>query len=228
MNLDTGELPLYWYRFPNSLGRRLANAHQEFVREVLRINRDSARLRPVHVTFGSSGRMGTGHVPSQEARAARFREICEWFIREVLGALVEHLTERGIRGDKTIKEFQKIAGEFVCEAFKHNWRHGYAGGDDDKLFWNYANETIEIQTANLRSLFNTVRPLQKRKLDPKVQRIKAKVRQLRKEGCDCKSICNRLGSYERPPRAGWRDLSWPAAYKRHTAAVTKWLSEACS
>ena len=96
--------------------------------------------------------MGTGHVPSQKARAARFREICEWFIREVLGALAEHLSERGIRGDKTIKEFEKTAREFVHEAFENNWRFGYAGGEEDKLFLSLANEVVENKIAHLRSL----------------------------------------------------------------------------
>jgi hypothetical protein len=63
--------------------------------------------------------------------------------------------------------------------------------------------------------------------DPKVQRIKNQVRNLRKEGLDYKSICDRLGDSDRPRRAAWRHLSWPIAYKRHTSAVTKWLSEAC-
>jgi hypothetical protein len=65
------------------------------------------------------------------------------------------------------------------------------------------------------------------KTDAAVQSIKKKVRELRKQGLDCRSICDRLGTTQRPPRATWRDLSWPVAYKRHTSAVTKWLSEAC-
>jgi hypothetical protein len=67
-----------------------------------------------------------------------------------------------------------------------------------------------------------------RKLDPTVERIKVKVRELRADGCDFKSICARLGESERPPRATWRNLTWPVAHKLHTAAVTKWLSEACA
>jgi hypothetical protein len=74
---------------------------------------------------------------------------------------------------------------------------------------------------------NRKRP-RKGKTDPTVQRIKKKVRELKKEGLDYRSICDRLGSRERPPRAGWRDLPWPRAYQKHTSAVTKWLSEACS
>lgn len=74
---------------------------------------------------------------------------------------------------------------------------------------------------------NRKRP-RKGKTDPTVQRIKKRVRELRKEGLDYSSICDRLGSFDRPPRAGWRELPWPRAYRRHTSAVTKWLSEACS
>jgi hypothetical protein len=64
--------------------------------------------------------------------------------------------------------------------------------------------------------------------DPAVQHIKQKVRKLRAEGVDYKSICDRLGETERPPRAAWRGFAWPVAYKKHRSAVTKWLSEACN
>jgi hypothetical protein len=66
------------------------------------------------------------------------------------------------------------------------------------------------------------------KTNPVVQRIKKRTLELRKAGLDYSSICDRLASTERPPRAAWRDFSWPVAYKRHTSAVTKWLSEACA
>lgn len=67
-----------------------------------------------------------------------------------------------------------------------------------------------------------------RKTDPAVRLIKKQVRELREAGLGYKAICDRLGSGDRPPRATWRELPWPVAYKRHTSAVTKWLSEACS
>jgi hypothetical protein len=44
-------------------------------------------------------------------------------------------------------------------------------------------------------------PKRTRPGDPRVQRIKKKVRKLRKEGLDYSEICTRLGSGERPPRA---------------------------
>jgi hypothetical protein len=68
----------------------------------------------------------------------------------------------------------------------------------------------------------------KRKTDPEVQQIKEHVRKLRKGGLDYREICDRLGTAKRPPRASWRDLSWPKAYLKHKSTVTKWLSEACS
>jgi hypothetical protein len=74
----------------------------------------------------------------------------------------------------------------------------------------------------------TQRPLQPRKINPTVQKIKRQVRQLRKEGLDYKRICDKLASTDRPPRATWRDDPWPLAYKKHPSAVTKWLSEACT
>lgn len=39
-------------------------------------------------------------------------------------------------------------------------------------------------------------------------------------------ICRRLGDHPRPPRAGWRDLPWPRAYREHRGAVARWLSDA--
>ena len=66
------------------------------------------------------------------------------------------------------------------------------------------------------------------KRDPVVQKIKKKVRDLRAAKLNYSSICDKLGSFERPPHASWRDLPWPRAYLKHTGAVTKWLSEACS
>jgi hypothetical protein len=66
------------------------------------------------------------------------------------------------------------------------------------------------------------------KRDPVVTRIKKKVRALHAAGFGYESICERPGSFDRPTRAGWRDLPWNIAYKKHRPAVTKWLSEACS
>jgi hypothetical protein len=68
----------------------------------------------------------------------------------------------------------------------------------------------------------------KRKRDHGVAQLRLRVRKLRNDGLTHQEVCDRLGSAARPPRARWRDLPWPLAYKRHTSAVTKWLSEACS
>jgi hypothetical protein len=73
----------------------------------------------------------------------------------------------------------------------------------------------------------TGRPRQERQKDAQLQQLKLRVRKLRKEGLTHREICGRLGNSLRPPRASWRDMDWPLAYKRHTSAVTKWLSEAC-
>jgi len=67
-----------------------------------------------------------------------------------------------------------------------------------------------------------------RRLDPVVQRIKAKVREYKKANLTFKEMCERLGNSERPPRATWTHLPWPKAYEKHTSAVSKWLSEAGS
>jgi hypothetical protein len=149
-------MPAYWYRddFPDLLGRRVSKAHTEFVRETMKIDRDPAHLRTHTVEFGSPGRIGTYRKPDPEARMARFRQICALFIQEVLEALVEHLVERvGLRGVNAVKEFEKTAREYAREALEHNWSWKYARGANDDLFWRLANEAIEIQKANLRSLW---------------------------------------------------------------------------
>jgi len=69
-------------------------------------------------------------------------------------------------------------------------------------------------------------PPRKRQADAGLQNLKARVRKLRDEGLTHQAICDRLGNSARPPRAIWRDLEWPVAYRRHTAAVAKWLSDA--
>jgi hypothetical protein len=68
----------------------------------------------------------------------------------------------------------------------------------------------------------------KRKCDSSLKQLKSRVRKLRDEGLSHKEICERLGNSPRPPRAVWRDLMWATAYKQRTAAVSKWLSQACS
>lgn len=67
-----------------------------------------------------------------------------------------------------------------------------------------------------------------RKVDRGLLLIKKRVRELRSENLSYEDICRRLADSPRPPRSTWRELTWPAAYKRHTSAVTKWLSQACS
>ncbi len=67
-----------------------------------------------------------------------------------------------------------------------------------------------------------------RRRDPGLQQLKARIGKLREEGLTHREICERLGDGLRPPYVKWRDLSWPIAYKRHTPAVAKWLSEAAS
>jgi hypothetical protein len=69
-------------------------------------------------------------------------------------------------------------------------------------------------------------PSRKRQADAGLQNLKARIRELRDEGLTHEGICFRLGNSPRPPRATWRDLEWPFAYRRHTGAVAKWLSDA--
>src|SRR5260370_5544601 len=120
----------------------------------MRINQGRRLTRVVTVTFGSAGRIGTGRIPDPEAKSARFRQLCNLFIREVSEAWAEDLIERvGLRGEKAIKEFEKRAQEFVREAFQNNWRMGYAAGEHDKFFWSMSEEVVNSKTAELRSLW---------------------------------------------------------------------------
>lgn len=64
--------------------------------------------------------------------------------------------------------------------------------------------------------------------DLTVQKLKREVNDLRKAGLSHREICDRLGSQACPPHAAWRDDPWPLAYRKHTAAVTKWISKAVS
>jgi len=69
--------------------------------------------------------------------------------------------------------------------------------------------------------------VRKRRRDPGIEELNRRIRQLRDEGLTHKEVCDRLGEDPRPPRAVWRDLPWPTAYKLHGSAVSKWLSDAC-
>jgi len=67
----------------------------------------------------------------------------------------------------------------------------------------------------------------KRNTDQGLQLLRVRIQKLRAEGLSHLDICRTLGDAPRPPRATWRDLTWPAAYRQYPAAVTKWLSDAC-
>jgi hypothetical protein len=130
---------------------------------------------------------------------------------------------------------------------------GFAGNEFDKIADNYNNMQWWVSDVGLNmAIVNPASPnpriptfdelvgglyaeLAEARKRPRrgntnatVQRIKKRVRELRKQGLDYREICERLGTTERPPRATWRDRPWPVAHKHHTSAVTKWLSEACA
>jgi len=164
-----------------------------------------------------------------EHRAARV----EWFWR-VVSAAAEAIGRAGTslqwsanRRRESLRDFglnaaqaARIAGpglrhfEELCES--PEW-HAL----DDRLLTRFDAAKTGMPAENRKRS-------QKGKVDATVQRIKKKVRELRKEGLDYSSICDRLQSFDRPPRAGWRELPWPIAYRKHNSAVMKWLSEACS
>jgi hypothetical protein len=51
------------------------------------------------------------------------------------------------------------------------------------------------------------------------------VKQLAEEKFSHVEICERLSGMPRPPRAKWRFLSWPEAFKKHPQLVKSWLSK---
>ncbi len=127
----------------------------------------------------------------------------------------------------------RFASEFpegiFPEPLGHYWVWRDEGTDWNALFraeqarWHA--ELLEGGVPSSRPSLTGARP---RRRDPGIQQIKRRVRQLRSEGLSDKDICGRLGDSPRPPRAAWRDCTWPVAYQRHTPAVAKWLSEACA
>jgi hypothetical protein len=108
----------------------------------------------------------------------------------------------------------------------HVWR-------DETKDWNrlFRAETAHwlaalLEVPEVTHETKACRASQKRQADAGLQNLKARVRQLRDEGLTHQAICDRLGNSPRPPRAAWRELAWPIAFRRHPAAVAKWLSDA--
>lgn len=67
----------------------------------------------------------------------------------------------------------------------------------------------------------------RRRRDPQREAICAKVREMHEAGLSHQQMAQRLAGQPRPPRAVWRDLDWPTAYRKYLGAVKKWLSDAC-
>lgn len=112
------------------------------------------------------------------------------------------------------------AGHYFC------W---YDDTEDWTLFHGKIGEFMAalLDTPHDRKLDKAKsRSSRSRKVDPTVNRLNKQVRELRAAGLTHAEICARLGGQDRPPRASWRNLPWPVAYKRCTRAVTKWLSKA--
>lgn len=56
--------------------------------------------------------------------------------------------------------------------------------------------------------------------------VKREIRELKKLDYQQEEICKRLGIKPRPPHAGWRDMTWPEAFRhpKFRRAVKSWLS----
>jgi hypothetical protein len=102
------------------------------------------------------------------------------------------------------------------------------GPDDTYLLVEPAGDRYQWRRAGREAKHEAPSNNRKRRTDQGLQQLKVRVRKLRAEHLSYQEICRRLGDTPRPPRATWRDLTWPQAYRHHTSAVTKWLSEACS
>ena len=125
----------------------------------------------------------------------------------------------------------------VCEALRWYCHRliGLIGAPDDLLRGNGALSALvksgspgQTRTmSDRRPTEGGGQPTPSRRRDPGLQSLKVRVRELREEGLSHEQICSRLGDTARPPHAAWRHLTWIVAYKRHTSAVTKWISDAC-
>jgi hypothetical protein len=64
--------------------------------------------------------------------------------------------------------------------------------------------------------------------ETELETIRTLVRQMRDEGSSYAAICEQLANHPRPPRAAWRQLTWPKAYAHptHHGSVKSWLSKA--
>jgi len=62
--------------------------------------------------------------------------------------------------------------------------------------------------------------------DPRLEKLRERVRQMRAARYTHFAMCKALGSEQRPPLAAWRDLTWPGALnsKQFNPSVRKWLS----
>jgi hypothetical protein len=113
-------------------------------------------------------------------------------------------------------------------AFGKQLGHDGVWSDQDALF---RAETASWRGRLLRTPLQPGKdsaPRRERRGDPRMQRIVQKVKRLRATGLSDKELYRELGDGPRPPRVGWRDMTWPAAYLNHTATVAKWLSKACA
>ena len=115
------------------------------------------------------------------------------------------------------------------ERLGHYWVWRAEGRDWNGMFRaetaNWLAELLDAPPS--RSTIRKGQGARPRRRDPQVQKIKERVRRLRSEGLTDRDICRQLGDGLRPPRAAWRNYTWPVAYQRHPGAVAKWLSEAC-
>ena len=73
-------------------------------------------------------------------------------------------------------------------------------------------------------IVKTRRRRRARKIDDPLEATRALLKECRAAGLTYEQTCKRLGDLPRPPRATWRDLSWPKAYSQHSSAVMKWMS----
>lgn len=132
--------------------------------------------------------------------------------------------------DKVNDSLASLVKEWQARAFEIEVNYlvpGLDAGSDSNPSQVLPSATEVAATSSKQSASEPPRPQRVRQRDPDLQNLKARVRKLHRDGLTHRQICDRLANSPRPPRASWRELEWPLAYKRRSSAVTKWLSDAC-
>lgn len=138
------------------------------------------------------------------------------------GAVKKYLILLDRAGELMLTIYGRYEGQYLVQQVRCRW---------EEKAWRKRSEFLKLPkpmklAPGSEQQTRSDRRNRARRKDIGTQQIREKVRQLRAEELDFQTICSRLGDSARPPRASWRHLTWPNAYRQHRAVI-KWLSEAC-